>query len=93
MFRSKNTVMAIILGVVIIASAITIGVVLHQKSTTDANNEQLQTDNDSLRRQLAAAEATPTSTPTPVATPTPTAVPKATATPKPTASPTPTSKL
>ncbi len=61
----------------------------------DQANTELMGNNDSLKRQLEEAKATPAPTPTPVATPAPsptptpgaTISPKATATPKPTATP------
>ncbi|HVQ44239.1 MAG TPA: hypothetical protein VMT30_04715 [Candidatus Saccharimonadia bacterium] len=82
-----------VIAVLIIGAGIGAFLLLRHASDLDNTNAELSGSNDSLRRQLEQAKASPTPTATPEATatpspsPSPTATPVPTATPKPTASP------
>jgi hypothetical protein len=81
----------LVITVLIIGGAVGGYLLVRHTSDLDQANSDLGNANDSLRRQLQEAKATPSPTPvsSPLATPepTPTPTPKATATPKATVNP------
>jgi len=82
-----------VITVLIVGSAIGGYLLVRHANDVDQTNLELTNSNDSLRRQLEKAQATPSPTPTasPLATPepSPTPTPAATPTPKPGTTPKP----
>jgi hypothetical protein len=80
-----------VIAVLVIGGIIGGYLLVSKANDLDTTNQELSGSNDSLRRQLEQAKATPSPTETPAASPTPTAVvtptPATTKTPVPTKTP------
>jgi hypothetical protein len=81
----------IVIAILVLGGGIGGYLLVRHANDIDQTNSELTGNNDSLKRQLQQAKATPTPSPTPsaLATPEPTASPSPTVTPKATASPKP----